>query len=289
MTDNPPQLRLGLPKGRMNAGVLQLLTAAGMPAEQTGRDYRPRLRNGDFDVKLLKPQNVVTMLGQGSRDLGFAGVDWVRELDVELVELLDLELDPVQVVAAAPPALLVDGELPRGPLRVASEYVTTTERWIADRGLDARVVPSRGATEAFPPEDADLIVDNTATGATLRQNGLAVVEELSRSTTRLFANPQSYADPDKRAAMDALTLLLKSVLAARARAMLDVNVPAAQLDAVIDILPAMQRPTIASLHSADGFAVRAAVRREDLPTLLPRLRARGARDLVVTPVSQLVP
>ena len=89
--------------------------------------------------------------------------------------------------------------------------------------------------------------------------------------------------------MDALTLLLRSVLAARARAMLDVNVPAEQLDAVIDVLPAMQRPTVASLHGGDGFAVRAAVRREDLPTLLPRLRARGARDLVVSPVSQLVP
>jgi len=229
MTTDTPQIRLGLPKGRMNAGILQLLADAGMPAVQTGRDYRPRLRNCAFDVKLLKPQNVVTMLDEGSRDLGFAGADWVGELGAELVELLDLQLDPVRIVAAAPKALLVDGRLPQRPLRIATEYAGLTREWIAREGLDARIVHSHGATEAFPPDDAELIVDNTSTGTTLQQNGLEIVAELSRSSTRLFANPRSYADDDKRAVIDAFVLLLRSVLAARSRAMLDVNVPSDRL------------------------------------------------------------
>ncbi|MCK5944522.1 MAG: ATP phosphoribosyltransferase [Planctomycetes bacterium] len=285
----PPQVRLALPKGRMNASILQLLADAGMPAQQTGRDYRPRLRNCPFDVKLLKPQNVVTMIDGGSRDLGFAGADWVGELGADVVELLDLQLDPVRIVAAAPEALLTDGALPRRRLRVATEYAGLASAWIEREGLDASIVRSHGATEAFPPDDADLIVDNTATGTTLQQNGLRIVAELSRSSTRLFANPASYEDQDRRPAIDAFVLLLRSVLAARERAMLDVNVTADQLQAVIDALPAMLQPTVSSLHGGGGFAVRAAVRREQLPALLPELRSRGARDLVVTPVTQLIP
>lgn len=289
MTIDSPQVRLGLPKGRMNAGILQLLADAGMPAVQTGRDYRPRLRNCSFDVKLLKPQNVVTMLDQGSRDLGFAGADWVGELGADLVELLDLQLDPVRIVAAAPEQLLVDGKLPKRPLRIATEYAGLTRDWIDREGLDASIVQSHGATEAFPPDDADLIVDNTATGTTLQQNGLKIIAELSRSSTRLFANPKSYDDPTKREVIEPFVLLLRSVLAARSRAMLDVNVPSDRLQDVIAVLPAMQQPTVSTLHGGDGFAVRAAVRREELPALLPQLRDSGARDLVVTPVSQLVP
>lgn len=284
------QIRLGLPKGRMHDGIARLLADAGMPVQRTGRDYRPRLAHDEFDVKLLKPQNVVTMLAEGSRDIGFAGADWVAELGVDVVEVLDLGLDPVRIVAAAPTELLVDGGLPARPgLRVATEYQRLTARWLEQQGIDAHIVRSYGATEAFPPDDADLIVDNTATGTTLQQNGLEIFAELCRSSTRLFANPRSYADPERRPAIDEFVLLLRSVLAARERAMLDVNVPADRLDAVIAELPAMQRPTVSTLHGGEGFAVRAAVPRRTLPTLLPRLQKVGAKDLVVSPVSQLIP
>ncbi|MFK7741579.1 MAG: ATP phosphoribosyltransferase [Planctomycetota bacterium] len=287
------RLRLGLPKGRMNQGICTLLAEAGLAVRTTARDYRPRLSNADFDVKLLKPQNVVQMLAQGSRDIGFAGADWVAELNVDVVELLDLQLDPVRIVAAAPDALLVDGKLPTGPqqrpLRIATEYAALTRTWLGETGLDATLVQSFGATEAFPPDDADLIVDNTSTGTTLRQNGLTITDEIFASSTRLFANPASLEAPELRQQIDEFVLLLRSVLAARARAMLDVNVPREQLDRVIAELPAMQQPTVAPLHGGTGFAVRAAVPRAELPRLLPLLRQAGARDLVVSPVTQLIP
>src|SRR2546427_3810659 len=137
---------------------------------RSARGYRPDVSLPDTEAKILKPQNIVEMLALGSRDLGFAGADWVAELQANVVELLDTGLDPVEVVAAVPGALLENGRLPERHLVVASEYERLAQRWITERGLSAEFVRSYGATEVFPPEDADLIVDNTATGATLEAN-----------------------------------------------------------------------------------------------------------------------
>jgi len=285
----PPDLRLCLPKGRMQNAVLQLLADAGMPVRLGAREYRPRLLHGAFDVKLLKPQNAIEMLQLGSRDLGFAGADWVAELGADLVELLDTGLDPVRIVAAAPKSLLRDGQLPDRPLVVASEYEQLTRRWLRERGLRGTFVRSYGATEAFPPDDADVIVDNTATGDTLAANGLVILDEVFASSTRLYASRQSLAIAERQPAIDSFVLLLQSVLQARSRAMLDINIANDGLADIIAVLPSMQQPTISPLHGGHGYAVRAAVPRSELPRLLPLLRARGARDLVVTAIDQLVP
>ncbi|NOZ94132.1 MAG: ATP phosphoribosyltransferase, partial [Acidobacteria bacterium] len=252
------RLRLALPKGRMNRGVVDLLADAGIRLTETVRSYRPAVDLPGLEVKLLKPQNIVEMLHAGSRDVGFAGADWVAELDGELVELLDTGLDPVRVVAAAPAGLLEDGRLPAGELVVASEYERLTREWIAAQGLAARFVRSYGATEVFPPEDADLIVDNTATGATLAANGLVIVGELMRSSTRLYAHPAALGDPGRRTAVDELVLLLRSVLEARRRVMVEVNVTAARLEELLAVLPCMREPTISRLAGESGFAVKAA-------------------------------
>lgn len=281
-------IRLGLPKGRMQKGVLRLLEDAGIEVNAEPRGYRATLSIPGYGVKLLKPQNVVEMLHAGSRDLGFAGADWVRELDAELVELLDTGFDPVRVVVAAPIGLCQDGHFPQRPLVVASEYRRLTEAWIQERGLRARFVRSYGATEVFPPEDADLIIDNTATGSTLRANGLEITDEVMRSSTRLYANPRVLDDPGCRARIDDLVLLLRSVLEARQRVMLEVNVSAELLDSLVRDLPCMRQPTVATLHGAEAFAVKVAVPRSELPALIPRIKASGGSDIVVTEISQIV-
>ena len=278
----PAPIRLGLPKGRMQGGVLKLLEDARIEVTLGRREYRPSISLPGFEVKLLKPQNIVEMLHAGSRDIGFAGADWVAEHDLPLVELLDTALDPVQIVAAAPRELLVDGRLPARPLVVASEYERLTRRWIEREALDARFVHSYGATEVFPPEDADCIVDNSATGSTLAANNLQVVHELMRSSTRLYANPRTLEDPPRREAVDQFVLLLRSVLEARSRIMLEINVPEARLDAIVAVLPCMREPTISRLHGESGYAVKAAVPRAELPRLIPELKRRGGSDLVVS-------
>jgi ATP phosphoribosyltransferase len=273
----------------MHDGVVGILTEAGIQLRHTIRSYRPLISLVDCEVKILKPQNIVEMLHAGSRDVGFAGADWVAELDGRLVELLDTELDPVRVVAAAPAEILADGELPDRALVVASEYERLTRRWIEDRGLDARFVHSYGATEVFPPEDADLIVDNTATGSTLRANRLEIVDELMTSSTRLYANSEVLDDRRHRDTIERLVMLVRSVLEARRRVMVEVNVSADRLEAVIEVLPCMRQPTVSTLAGDEGFALKAAVPRSELPEVIPKLKARGGSDIVVTQLAQIVP
>lgn len=288
MADTLPTLRLGLPKGRMQQSVLSLLKDAGIHVQIEARGYRATTSLEAVEVKLLKPQNLGEMLQAGSRDLGFAGADWVSELGLDLVELIDTGLDPVRLVAAAPGALLEKGKLPRRPLVIASEYPRLTEAWIREQGVQGRVVRSFGATEVFPPEDADLIVDNTSTGATLRANGLTILDVLMRSSTRLYANPRALDDPGRRARIEDLVLLIRSVLEARSRAMLELNVTQELLAGVVEILPAMRTPTVSPLLDQEAFAVKVAVPRAALPTLIPQIKARGGTDLVVSAIAQIV-
>lgn len=283
------RLRLGLPKGRMEQAVLTLLADAGIRVTPGARGYRPHVSLGDTEAKLLKPQNILEMLALGSRDVGFAGADWATELAADVVELLDTGLDPVQVVAAASPALLAEGRLPPRRLVIASEYERLTRRWIEERELSAEFVRSYGATEVFPPEDADVIVDNTATGATLEANGLAVVDELMRSSTRMYANRAALDDPGRRGRIDDLLLLVNSVLEARRRVMLELNATAACLDAVVAVLPSMRQATVAPLFGNGGYAVKAAVPRDCLPHVIPAVKAAGGTDVVVSALSQIVP
>lgn len=282
-------LRLALPKGRMYDGVSALLGAAGIQVQVEPRGYRAAVSLPDVETKILKPQNIVEMIGAGSRDLGFAGADWVAELGAEAVELLDTGLDPVRLVAAAPQSILTEGRLPDRPLVVVSEYEQITRRWIAARALDARIVRSYGATEVFPPEDADLIVDNTATGSTLRANRLEILDTLMTSSTRLYANARALEDAEKRERIEQMVLLLASVIEARRRVMLEVNVAADRLAALVAILPCMREPTVSPLHGDGGFAVKVAVPREQLPELIPRIKATGGTDVVVTQIGQIVP
>ncbi len=282
-------LHLALPKGRMQEGVNKLLSDAGIHLRSSSRGYRPSVSLEGVEAKILKPQNIVEMLHYGSRDIGFAGADWVRELDLNLVELIDTELDPVRVVAAAPYSILTNGELPNRPLVVASEYERLTRAWIGERGMNATFVRSYGATEVFPPEDADCIVDNTATGATLHANDLGIVDELMRSSTRLYAHPKALDVPEKREIIDKIVLLVRSVLEARHRVMLEVNVTPDILDQVIAVLPCMREPTVAQLHGNAGYAIKAAVPKNDLTRLIPEIKARGGTDVIVTDLAQIVP
>ncbi len=193
----------------------------------------------------------------------------------------------MRVVAAAP-APLDQIETDGRALVVASEYQRLALGWIDARGIEATLVRSYGATEVFPPEDADVIVDNTATGATLEANGLEIVDELMRSSTRLYANPRALDDPIHRERIETLVLLLSSVIEARRRVMLELNVGADRLDALVESLPCMRKPTIARLHGEAAYAIRVAVPRDMLPTLIPEVKAKGGTDLIVTAPGQIV-
>ncbi len=272
----------------MYDGVVRLLREAGIRVGATSRGYRPSMGLASFQAKVLKPRAIVEMLAVGARDAGFAGADWVAESGADLVELVDTGLDPVRLVAAAPESILVSGELPDRAIVIASEYVSIAENWARERGLDARVLRSFGATEVLPPEDADCIIDNTATGATLTANDLRIIDELMPSTTRLYASPDAMRDPSRRSEIERFAMLVASVLEARRRAMLEVNVPADRLEAVIESLPCMREPTVSTLRGDNGFAVKVAVPRDSLSSVIPAVKARGGTDIIVTNPEQIV-
>lgn len=282
-------VRFAIPKGRMQDGVLRLLREAGINVSASERNYRPTISLDGFELKVLKPRAIVEMLDTGARDCGFAGADWVAEAQADIVELLDTGLNPVRLIAAAPESILIRGGLPSRPLVVASEYAALTQRWIQQRGLDATVLRSYGATEVLPPEDADCIVDNTATGSTLAANSLTVIDELMTSSTRLYASRQAMECPKKREVIEQLVLVVRAVLEARSRVMVEVNVSSDCLDAVVEALPCMREPTVSPLRSQSGFAVKAAVPRAELTRVIPNVRRSGGTDIVVTSPEQIVP
>jgi len=280
------RLRLALPKGRMQTEVDRLLADAGLTVRPEVRGYRPSILGLDgLEAKRLKPQAIVSMLAAGTRDLGFAGGDWVEELGVELVEVLDTGLDAVRIVAAAPPGTRIE---PGVRLRIASELPRIAANWAERREIECVPVRSWGTTEVLPPEDADLIVDVVQTGATLAANGLEIVDVIRTSSTRLYASPEAMRCDERGPVIERIADLLRSVIEARSRLLVELNVAEDRLDEVLAVLPCMRRPTVSRL-AGDGFAVRAAVPRTDFPELVGRVRAAGGTDLVVSEPRQVIP
>ena len=297
-----PLLKLTLPKGRIQEKLLVLLGDMGLTLSTSSRSYRPVCNDPRLDVKVLKPQNIASLVGLGRHDCGFTGADWVAEQQADVVELLDLGLDPVSIVAALPEALLAEvgnplegAQLPHGrPWLVASEYPVLTQTWLAKHAINATYVRSYGATEALPPDDADMIVDNTATGSTLRQNRLAIVATVMTSTTRLIANKQVMDDPAKRVVLEEMVMLMEACLRARNKVLVEMNVEAERVEALLASVPAMRSPTVSPLHGANpagqnGFAIKIAVDRLALPALLPTLKAAGAQDILVYKLEKILP
>ncbi len=296
MTTRSP-LKLIIPKGRLMDKVLNLLGHVGIDLTFSHRSYRPACSDPDVSVKLVKAQNIPSLIALDRHDAGFTGQDWMIENEphyvgapTKPVELLDLGFNPVSIVAAVPENLAKDAAYKNQRIVIASEYDVLTKKYIADNNLDAFVIKTYGATEALPPEDADMIVDNTATGATLRQNRLTIVDTLLRSTTCFVGNQKSIeSDPWKKEKLEQMVLLMQSTLRAQKQVLLEMNVANDAMDAVLQALPSLKSPTVTSLHQQEGFAVKAAVKAKDVPHLIPQLKAAGATDILEYKLERLVP
>lgn len=280
-------LRMVVPKGRIFDQVSTLLQDCGVRLSGVERSYRPKSSQPGIEVKLLKSQNIPPLLALGQHDVGFAGYDWILEQAAEVETLLDLGFDPVRIVAAIPEDASV-AELKQRRIIAVSEYQNLTTNFLKREGFDFTFVRSYGATEVFPPEDADLIVDNTATGATLLANRLQIIGTVLESTTRFIANPQALKEPDKRLQIEDLLLLMQGVLQGRSRVLLEMNCAPERLDAVVAMLPAMRSPTVSQLFNANGFSVKAAVPAVDVPALVPKLRSAGAIDILELPIRKVI-
>jgi ATP phosphoribosyltransferase len=289
-------LKLVLPKGSLEKATLELFEAADL---RVNRDsvvtYRASIDDPRIDeVRILRPQEIGAYVAEGLFDIGITGRDWVEETQAEVVSLGELRYskasqNPVRIIVAVPdesPWQRIE-DLPQG-VRVSSEYPGLTERFFAERGIDAEIALSYGATEAKVPDIVDCIVDITETGRAIRAAGLRIIDTVLTSYTELVANPVAYADPDKAHAMGQILTLLEGVLEARGKVLVKLNVQADQLDAVIALLPSMKSPTVNELYAGQGYAVETVVPKATINVLIPALRDHGATDIIELPIAKIV-
>jgi len=289
-------LRLVLPKGSLERATMELFAAADLTVERSSAvDYRASVDDPRIDdVHILRPQEIPRYVADGLFDLGVTGRDWIEETGAEVFPLGPLSYSkasarPVRVVLAVAAGSPVQStaDLAKGA-RVATEYPELTSRFLAERGVDADVRLSYGATEAKVPEIADAIVEITETGNALRAAGLRIVDTLLVSHTELVANPAAAADPSKRHAMAQIQTLLEGALDARSKVLVMLNVGADDLDAVVAQLPSMKAPTVAKLFGQDGYAVTTVVPKAIINTLIPALKDSGASDILELALSKIV-
>jgi ATP phosphoribosyltransferase len=272
------KLKILIPKGRIFDNVACLFADAGYLVTLADRTYRPSLGADWLDAKIMKPQNVGELLELGSHDAGFTGIDWIRESGADVEDILDLGFDKVRIIAAVPQEYS-EGKLRSKKLVVATEYVNLAETWLKSSGYQYRILRTYGTTEVFPPDDADMIIDNTASGQTLKDNGLKIIGTLLESSTRFVVSRAALANPQKRGRIEELAMLFRAVLDGRDRVMLEMNIPKDRFDALAS-LPAMRSPTVAPLYGDAGFAVKIAVKKYEVAELIPKLKKLGALDIV---------
>ncbi|MFH0888982.1 MAG: ATP phosphoribosyltransferase [Planctomycetota bacterium] len=273
------KLRIVIPKGRIFENVVKLLNEAGIYMQVNERGYRPIVNNPEIEIKIMKPQNIPKLVELGSHDIGFTGYDWIVETGADIAEIMDLKLNPVKIIAAVPQNLS-DKSLRTKKLVVASEYENMATSFLKKGRYNYVFLRTYGTTEVFPPDDADMIIDNTATGRTLTEHNLRTIATLLNSSTRFIANKKSLKDAWKREKIDEMKILFQSVLDARERVMLEMNIPKEKFKSIVKILPCMRSPTVAPLYGEQGFAVKVAVKRTEVIKLIPLLKKLGATDIL---------
>ncbi|MCX7957782.1 MAG: ATP phosphoribosyltransferase [Deltaproteobacteria bacterium] len=275
------RIRMVLPKGRMFENVLNLLKESGISIRTDERSYRPYVNSEHLEVKLMKAQNIPKLIEIGSHDIGFTGYDWIEETGSDVEELLDTGFDTVSIVSAVPTGINLKSLEKKRRIIVASEYENITKNYLRTKGITKYIfVRTFGATEVFPPDDADMIVDNMATGKTLKSNNLKIMDKILSSSTRFIANKHSMNKPFVKSFVSEMLLLFQSVINGQQRVMLEMNVPRAKFDFIVKRLPCMRSPTVAPLYGEEGFAVKIAVKKDEASKLIPKLKEWGATDIL---------
>jgi ATP phosphoribosyltransferase len=290
-------LKFVIPKGSLERATFQLLEDADLKVTRASeREYRGSINDPRIDsVAILRPQEIPTYVADGFFDIGITGEDWIAETASDVVKVAPLSYSkqtdrPIKIVLAVPEESgITEPQQIKPDARISTELPNLTRSYFDGLGIPVHIFLSYGATEAKVPEIVDAIVDLTETGATLKRNGMVIIDTLLESHTHLIANRESWADPVKQQAIDELTILLRGTVDARGRVLVKLNVGSDNLDAVLDLLPAMRSPTVSHLADTGFFAVETVVPKSTINVLIPRLKSCGAEDIVEMPIAKIVP
>ncbi len=286
-------LRLGIPAGSLQEATGELFRKAGYNIKFSSRSYYPTIDDDEIECLLIRAQEMARYVEQGILDAGITGHDWVLETKAQVVEICELVFSkvsrrPVRWVLAVPNDSPVQSVKDLEGKRIATEAIGITKNFLAENGVTATVEFSWGATEVKPPKLADAIVEVTETGSSLRANNLRIVAEVIQSTTRLIANEDACANTWKKSKLDNIALMLKSCLAAEGKVGLMMNIEKANVDRVLEILPALQTPTMSSLSDAGWVAINTIVDESVVRATVPQLKEAGARGIVEYPINKII-
>jgi len=293
------KLKLGIPKGSLQDATVQLFARAGFTLYVSSRSYFPTVDDPEIECMLIRAQEMARYVSDGVLDAGLTGQDWIAEHELGdgttgvLTSIADLiyakqSFGKVRWVLAAPEDSAMRAASDMSGKTIATELVRVTRAYFARHGVKANVEFSWGATEVKPPVLADAIVEATETGSTLRANRLRILDTVMESNTQLIANRTALADPWKRTKVENIALLLKAAIEAQGRVGLMLNVRRPDLQTVLSLLPALQRPTISSLSDDEWVAVNTIIEERTVRDLIPKLKAARAQGIVEYPLNKIV-
>ena len=282
------QLKLGIPKGSLESATLSLFKQAGWNITPRSRNYFPSINDADISCALVRSQEMAPYVANGTLDLGLTGHDWILETESEneLQEICELVYSkssdqPCRWVLVVPKESPIQSIEDLQGKKISTELVGFTKRYLAERGIQAQVEFSWGATEAKVVEGlVDAVVEITETGSTIKAHGLRIVCDILHTETRLIANKQAMQDPWKREKIEQIATLLQAALTARQKVALKMNVPADQLELVVGMLPSLHAPTVSHLYDQEWLAIETVVNSGEVRDLIPRLKAAGAEGIL---------
>jgi len=285
-------VKLALPnKGRLQEPAIRLLEDAGIGAvDKEARQLFARTRDPELELVFVRAQDIPSLVAKGAADLGITGYDLVRESETDVAELLDLEFGSARLVVAAHDKTGVKAAKDiKAGAKVATEFPNLATRYFAKKKIKVEIVRVSGAAEITPFVGvADFIIDLTSTGTTLKTHGLRIVDKLFETSARLIANRKSLRT--KRKKLDEITTALTSVIMARGKKLVLMNVPESKLAAIKRIMPGMAGPTVSRVESAKPMlAVQAVVDADKVYEIVQKAKEAGARDILVAPIERILP
>ena len=287
-------LNFGLPKGSLEGPTIKLFAKAGYNISKGSRSYSPCWDDPDIDGRFVRAQEMSRYVEDGFFDCGLTGRDWVLENESEVEIVSDLVYSRAsnrisKWVLAVPESAPIQTVSDLEGMTIATELVNVTRNYLARHNVKAEVEFSWGATEVKVPELVDAIVDLTETGSSLRANKLKVLDVLMETNTVLIANKKSWANPEKKAKIENIGMMLEAALQADAKVALKLNLERAKLEEVLKDLPALRKPTISSLSDESWVAIETVIERKVSRELIPALKRVGAEGIVEFPLNKLVP
>ncbi|NCG08528.1 MAG: ATP phosphoribosyltransferase [Verrucomicrobia bacterium] len=291
--DNKNIVMLGLPKGSLEESTIRLFAKAGFEITKSSRSYRPSFDDTGLDGRFVRAQEVSRYVEHGYFDCGLTGQDWVRENSSDVVEVCDLVYSRAsrrrsKWVVAVPEASKIQSVQDLAGKRIATEVVNLTRDYLRANSVTAEVEFSWGATEVKVPDLVDAIVDLTETGNSLRANKLRIVDTIMETNTVLIANKTAWENPEKRAKIEQMALLLQAALEAHSKVGLKLNIMREKLDAILSELPALRNPTINRLTDEAWVAIDVIVDEKIVREIIPQLKAHGAEGIVEYPLNKIV-